>query len=196
LPSQSENHAAAPSYPEKTPAAPAPAATAAPAPAQTATAAPPPESPAPHDPSIPIPLPPSYQETSTAAAPTTAEEKMDDQSPTQAEETATDAADASAVADEAPPPAKKAPITAMEVIEDVREKTREFGVEIAALKPGGIAKTDKQYLYLEEMLMRQLIRLDNVETDGKDDIRAARKLAVKEIQAQINQLEQIGGGAS
>ena len=44
--------------------------------------------------------------------------------------------------------------------------------------------------------MRQLIRLDNVETDGKDDIRAARKLAVKEIQAQINQLEQIGGGAS
>jgi len=200
VPSQSENQAAAPSFPEKTPAAPAPAPTAAPAaaPAAAAAAAPPPESPAPHDPSIPIPLPPSYQETSTAAAAPTAtnEDNMDGQPPTQAEESAADATAAADAAAAEAAPAKKTPITATEVIEDVREKTREFGTEIAALKPGGIAKTDKQYLYLEEMLMRQLIRLDNVETEGKDEIRAARKLAVKEIQAQINQLEQVGGGAS
>merc|ERR1719334_655898 len=88
------------------------------------------------------------------------------------------------------------PATALDVIEDVREKTREFGLEIAALKPGELAKTDKQYLYLEEMLMRQLIRLDNVETEGKDEIRAARKTAVKEIQEQINLLERKGGAAS
>ena len=82
------------------------------------------------------------------------------------------------------------------MIEDVREKTREFGAEVAALDAGAIAKTDKQYLYLEEMLMRQLIRLDNVETEGKDEIRAARKMAVKEIQEQINLLERKGGAAS
>ena len=84
------------------------------------------------------------------------------------------------------------PATALDVIEDVREKTREFGLEIAALKPGELAKTDKQYLYLEEMLMRQLIRLDNVETEGKDEVRMARKQAVKEIQATISKLEAIG----
>ena len=95
-----------------------------------------------------------------------------------------------------PAPAKKAPLTAPEVIEDVREQTREFGAEIATLQPGAIAKTDKRYLYLEEMLMRQLIRLDNVETEGKEEVRSARKLAVKEIQAQISQLEQIGSGGS
>lgn len=89
--------------------------------------------------------------------------------------------------DDAPPP-KKALITALEVIEDVREKTREFGTKVAALN-GAIAKTDKQLLYLEEMLMRQLIRLDSVETEGKDEIRSARKLAVKEIQEQIGLLE-------
>jgi len=158
-----------------------------------ASEAPPPESPAPHDPSIPIPLPPSYHESSaptTTTTPTAAtEEKMEvgDDATTSPTETTTED-------DNAPPPAKKMPVTAPEVIEDVREKTREFGAEIAALPPGAIAKTDKQYLYLEEMLMRQLIRLDNVETEGKEEIRAARKLAVKEIQAQISQLEQIGGG--
>ena len=141
-----------------------------------------------HDPSIPIPLPPSYQESSSG------EPAAEDPLPTAAADDQAAAPsddDAPAVA-----PAKAAPRTASEVIEDVREKTREFGAEVAALEAGAIAKTDKQYLYLEEMLMRQLIRLDNVETEGKDEIRAARKMAVKEIQEQINLLERKGGGAA
>jgi len=143
-----------------------------------------PETPAPHDPSIPIPLPPSFNETSAPAT-----ENME------VEEPPPPPSDATPASDDVPPP-KKAPITATEVIEDVREKTREFGAEIAGLEKGVVTRSDKQYLYLEEMLMRQLIRLDNVETEGKDEIRTARKLAVKEIQQQIAQLEEKGGAAS
>jgi len=157
-------------------------------PAASKAAVPPePTTPAIHDPSIPIPLPPSYQESSSGVVEPTAE----DPPPTDDQAAPADDAAAAPVA-----AAKAAPTTAAEVIEDVREKTREFGAEVAALDAGAIAKTDKQYLYLEEMLMRQLIRLDNVETEGKDEIRAARKMAVKEIQEQINLLERKGGAAS
>lgn len=150
----------------------------------TQTPTPQPEAPLPHDPSIPIPLPPTYNE-SSAPATESMEEDEAPAGPTAAE---------TAPADDAPP--KKTPITAMEVIEDVREKTREYGVEVEALGPEGcIAKIDKRYLYMEEMLMRQLIRLDNVETEGKDEIRTARKLAVKEIQGQISMLEKKGGAS-
>merc|ERR1719193_732268 len=157
-------------------------------PAASKAAVPPePTTPAIHDPSIPIPLPPSYQESSSGVV----EPAAEDPPPTDDQAAPADDAAAAPVA-----AAKAAPTTASEVIEDVREKTREFGAEVAALDAGAIAKTDKQYLYLEEMLMRQLIRLDNVETEGKDEIRAARKMAVKEIQEQINLLERKGGAAS
>ncbi|XP_061712937.1 BAG domain-containing protein Samui-like isoform X2 [Cydia pomonella] len=51
------------------------------------------------------------------------------------------------------------------------------------------AKNDKQYLYLDEMLTRNLIKLDNIETDGKENIRLARKEAIKCIQKCIAVLE-------
>ncbi|XP_046959472.1 BAG domain-containing protein Samui isoform X1 [Vanessa cardui] len=50
-------------------------------------------------------------------------------------------------------------------------------------------KNDKQYLYLDEMLTRNLIKLDNIETDGKENIRQARKEAIKCIQKCIAVLE-------
>ncbi|CAG9584909.1 unnamed protein product [Danaus chrysippus] len=51
------------------------------------------------------------------------------------------------------------------------------------------AKNDKQYLFLDEMLTRNLIKLDNIETEGKENIRLARKEAIKCIQKCIAVLE-------
>lgn len=51
------------------------------------------------------------------------------------------------------------------------------------------AKADKKYMFLDEMLTRNLIKLDNIETDGKENIRQARKEAIKCIQKCIAVLE-------
>ncbi|KAG6452130.1 BAG domain-containing protein Samui isoform X3 [Manduca sexta] len=51
------------------------------------------------------------------------------------------------------------------------------------------SKKDKKYLFLDEMLTRNLIKLDNIETDGKENIRQARKEAIKCIQKCIAVLE-------
>ncbi|KAJ2939751.1 hypothetical protein O0L34_g17942 [Tuta absoluta] len=51
------------------------------------------------------------------------------------------------------------------------------------------AKKDKRYIYLDEMLTRNLIKLDNIETEGKENIRNARKEAIKCIQKCIAVLE-------
>lgn len=50
-------------------------------------------------------------------------------------------------------------------------------------------KKDKQYTFLDEMLTRNLIKLDNIEAEGKENIRNARKEAIKCIQKCINVLE-------
>lgn len=48
---------------------------------------------------------------------------------------------------------------------------------------------DKQYLFLDEMLTRNLLKLDDVETEGKETIRLARKEAINCIQRCISILE-------
>lgn len=53
----------------------------------------------------------------------------------------------------------------------------------------GSSPQDKRYRYLDEMLTRLILKLDNVDTQGKEDIRQARKAAVKDIQDCINFLE-------
>jgi len=50
-------------------------------------------------------------------------------------------------------------------------------------------RQDKQYIYLDEMLTRNLLKLDLVETEGKDQVRAARKETIKCIQKAISILE-------
>lgn len=53
----------------------------------------------------------------------------------------------------------------------------------------GQSKKDKEYIYLDEMLTRNLIKLDDIETEGKENIRLARKEAIKCIQKCITVLE-------
>ncbi|CAL1297668.1 unnamed protein product [Larinioides sclopetarius] len=48
---------------------------------------------------------------------------------------------------------------------------------------------DKHYRFLDEMLTRCMIRLDGVDTEGREDIRNARKAAIRDVQACIDRLE-------
>ncbi|XP_054713257.1 BAG domain-containing protein Samui-like [Uloborus diversus] len=48
---------------------------------------------------------------------------------------------------------------------------------------------DKQFRFLDEMLTRCMLRLDDVDTEGREDVRNARKAAVKEVQSCIDKLE-------
>ncbi|XP_072895844.1 BAG family molecular chaperone regulator 5 [Hemitrygon akajei] len=51
------------------------------------------------------------------------------------------------------------------------------------------ARTDKSYVRLEEMLTKQLLALDAVETQGNDGAKVARKQAVKFAQNILNYLD-------
>lgn len=62
---------------------------------------------------------------------------------------------------------------------------------MASVETFGGTREDKEYMYLDEMLTRNLLKLDNIDTQGKDSIRLARKEAIKCIQASINVLEAI-----
>ncbi|XP_067120897.1 BAG domain-containing protein Samui-like [Centruroides vittatus] len=48
---------------------------------------------------------------------------------------------------------------------------------------------DKQYRYLDEMLTQCMLKLDNIDTGGLDEIRKARKVAINEVQTCISLLE-------
>ena len=50
-------------------------------------------------------------------------------------------------------------------------------------------KSDKSYRYLEELLTKELLVLDSVETQGLDSVRQARKETVQRIQAILDRLE-------
>lgn len=53
----------------------------------------------------------------------------------------------------------------------------------------GTSRNDKEYLYLDEMLTRNLIRLDTIEVEGNEQLRTARKNVIKSIQKSIALLE-------
>ncbi|XP_063981438.1 BAG domain-containing protein Samui isoform X2 [Diachasmimorpha longicaudata] len=53
----------------------------------------------------------------------------------------------------------------------------------------GKSRQDKEYIYLDEMLTRELIKLDDIETEGKENVRQSRKNTIKSIQDAISLLE-------
>lgn len=73
------------------------------------------------------------------------------------------------------------------VREDI-EKLKEIVEKFSGIKG------DKQYMYLDEMLTRCLIALDNVYTEGNDELRAARRAVVVSVNNTIKRLEQIASG--
>ncbi|XP_059612450.1 BAG domain-containing protein Samui-like [Phlebotomus argentipes] len=54
----------------------------------------------------------------------------------------------------------------------------------------GTSRRDKQYLYLDEMLTQNLLKLDTIDTDGQEKIKQARRNAIACINQCIAVLEQ------
>lgn len=84
--------------------------------------------------------------------------------------------------DEGTPPSIKKIIHVLEKVQYLEQEVEEFVGK----------KTDKAYWLLEEMLTKELLELDSVETGGQDSVRQARKEAVCKIQAILEKLEKKG----
>uniref|UniRef100_G3TKI1 BAG family molecular chaperone regulator 4 n=1 Tax=Loxodonta africana TaxID=9785 RepID=G3TKI1_LOXAF len=84
--------------------------------------------------------------------------------------------------DEGTPPSIKKIINVLEKVQYLEQEVEEFIGK----------KTDKAYWLLEEMLTKELLELDSVETGGQDSVRQARKEAVCKIQAILEKLEKKG----
>lgn len=66
--------------------------------------------------------------------------------------------------------------------------------EIEALKKqienfSGCSKDDKEYIYLEEMMMRAMVKLDCIETEGNLTVKQERKRGVQYIQKLMRLLD-------
>ncbi|XP_055972762.1 BAG family molecular chaperone regulator 4 isoform X1 [Sorex fumeus] len=84
--------------------------------------------------------------------------------------------------DQSTPPGIKKIIHVLEKVQYLEQEVEEFIGK----------KTDKAYWLLEEMLTKELLELDSVETGGQDSVRQARKEAVCKIQAILEKLEKKG----
>lgn len=87
--------------------------------------------------------------------------------------------------DEQPP---QTPHTA-DCISKIQAIQRDVLQLMCAVEQFGGERGDKDYMYLDEMLTRNLLKLDTIDTNGKESIRLARKEAIKCIQASIAVLD-------
>lgn len=64
-----------------------------------------------------------------------------------------------------PPPRQQVkPVDALEKVQNVQTEVEELATSVNQFN--GSSRTDKQYIYLDEMLTRNLIKLDTIETEG------------------------------
>ncbi|XP_047981661.1 BAG family molecular chaperone regulator 4-like isoform X1 [Salvia hispanica] len=72
----------------------------------------------------------------------------------------------------------------------VREEVDKLADQVAALQAvvdGGTKVDDKGFLYLTEMLMRQLLKLDGIEAEGEG--RVKRKMEVRRVQSLVETVD-------
>ena len=74
----------------------------------------------------------------------------------------------------------------LQAIEQVSDEVDTLSEQVNELE---CAKKNREFLYLEEMLTKCLLRLDDVSTDGIEEIRKARKTVVERINRQLQNLE-------
>ncbi|KAH8378807.1 hypothetical protein KR009_001455 [Drosophila setifemur] len=84
------------------------------------------------------------------------------------------------------PPQTPHTLDSINKIQDIQRDVLELMCKVEQFKG---TRQEKEYAYLDEMLTRNLLKLDTIDTNGKDSIRLARKEAIKCIQASINVLE-------
>ncbi|KAH8419519.1 hypothetical protein KR222_004067 [Zaprionus bogoriensis] len=84
------------------------------------------------------------------------------------------------------PPQTPHTLDSIKKIQDIQRDVLELMAKVEQFKG---TRQDKEYVYLDEMLTRNLLKLDTIDTNGKDSIRLARKEAIKCIQASVNVLD-------
>ncbi|CAH1388921.1 unnamed protein product [Nezara viridula] len=82
------------------------------------------------------------------------------------------------------PPSKPDPLAQ---VADILKEVEELSTRVNEWK--GTTRSEKEYIYLDEMLTRNLLKLDNIETEGREEVRTARKDVIRRIQAAISILE-------
>lgn len=88
----------------------------------------------------------------------------------------------------APPQQSTKSANPIDQIDEIVKQVHTWSSEIDDFK--GTAG-DKQYRYLDEYLTRSLLKLDQIETNGIQEIRQARKNAIVLIESIINKLENV-----
>merc|ERR1719415_14410 len=84
---------------------------------------------------------------------------------------------------EAPPPSANPKIAKLDKIKDEVEMLME------KIEKFDGSKTDKEYLYLDEMLTRHLISLDGIDPEGQLEIRQLRKESIKSVNRCLSLLD-------
>ena len=84
---------------------------------------------------------------------------------------------------EAPPPPANPKIAKLDKIKDEVEMLME------KIEKFDGSKTDKEYLYLDEMLTRHLISLDGIDPEGQLEIRQLRKESIKSVNRCLSLLD-------
>lgn len=105
------------------------------------------------------------------------------------------AAAATAQPAQPPPPPANDPISKIQKIQ--RDVLAIFD-QVERFQGGKDGKRDKQYLYLDEMLTQNLLKLDSIDAEDQPQIKSARREAIKSINHCIAVLEakaEAAGGA-
>nr|SVE87194.1 EOG090X0OY9 [Daphnia similis]SVE88452.1 EOG090X0OY9 [Daphnia similis] len=76
--------------------------------------------------------------------------------------------------------------TDLELIDRIQRETESLLPRIEEFRGD---RHDRGFLFLDEMLTRLLLKLDNVQVEGRDDVRSARRQAIASITRCINLLE-------
>lgn len=84
------------------------------------------------------------------------------------------------------PEEPKKPLTTVEKLQQIHDDVRDLK---ATAENFSGSKKSKEFLYLDEMLTRNLLKLDLIETEGLDEIRQKRKAVVRDINNSISLLE-------
>ncbi|XP_069755972.1 BAG family molecular chaperone regulator 3 isoform X1 [Narcine bancroftii] len=72
-------------------------------------------------------------------------------------------------------------------VEKILQKVQRLEEDVSLFEGTG---TDKHYLLIEELLTKELLALDSVDPEGRDDVRQARRDGVKKVQNLLERLEQ------